>query len=216
MIREIDKQLLYDVTRSGAIEAIFRYPAPAPRKFFPWLRETIAHRTLDHLHGELAQIQTRSHNPEEAGAIQAALAGFEQADPPVMRDRAGLRQWRARIHVRDVFEVVDQYFDESAVAQLCRAAVGRLPASQKAVIEGYFFQQASVPDLAAHRGVSPSTIYNTKQQAQARLRADDCFFAALYGIGVVRDRARALALAVRYPDGRMPDGRRIVHIDHAA
>jgi hypothetical protein len=71
-----------------------------------------------------------------------------------------------------------------------------------------------VPDLAAHRGVSSSTIYNTKQQAQARLRADDCFFAALHGIGVVRDRA--LALAVRYPDGRMPDGRRIVHIDHAA
>ena len=216
MIREIDKQQLYDVTRAGAIEAVFRYPTPPPAKFFPWLRETIAHRTLDHLRGELAQIETQCANPAEAAAIQAALAGFEDADSPPMRDSTGLREWSTRIHLRDVYDVVDQYFDESAVAGVCRAAVGRLPERQKVVIEGYFFQRTPVADLAAHGGVSPSTIYNTKVQAQARLHADDCFFFALYRLGVVRDRARALSLAERYPDGRLPDGRRIVHIEHAA
>jgi DNA-binding CsgD family transcriptional regulator len=54
-----------------------------------------------------------------------------------------------------------------------------------------------VPDLAARRGVSESTIYNTKRQAQARLHADDCFFFGLYRLGVVRDGARARAPAER-------------------
>ena len=67
MIREIDKQQLYDVTRAGAIEAVFRYPTPPPAKFFPWLRETIAHRTLDHLRGELAQIETQCAQSRRGG-----------------------------------------------------------------------------------------------------------------------------------------------------
>jgi hypothetical protein len=62
MIREIGLQQLYDVTRAGAIEAIFRYPSPPPDRLFPWVRETIAHRTLDHLRGELAEVQTRCPN----------------------------------------------------------------------------------------------------------------------------------------------------------
>ena len=216
LLQEIARQDLYDVTRAGAIEAIFRYPSPAQKRLFPWVRETIAHRTLDHLRGELAQIHTRCPNPAEAEALQAALAGFEQAEPPPMRDRAGMREWRARVQMRDIYEIVDEYFDESAVANVCRLAVGRLPAGQRAVIDGYFFQQATVPELAARRGTSESTIYNTKRQAQARLGADDCFFFGLYRLGIVRDRARARALAERYPDGRLPDGRRIVHIDLAA
>ncbi|MGH2945765.1 MAG: hypothetical protein ACRDPC_05805 [Solirubrobacteraceae bacterium] len=209
---EIEKQSLYDVTRAGAIEAIFRYPTPPPGRFFPWLGETIAYRTLDHLRDEFTQNQTRCPNAEEAAALQAALAGFEQADPPSMRDRAGMREWRSRIHMRDVFEVVEKYYDERAVADVCRAAVGRLAPGQRQVIEGYYFQKTAVPVLAARRAVSESTIYNTKNQAEARLHADDVFFSALYHLGVVRDRARAIALRARYPD----DGRRIVVIDPAA
>jgi hypothetical protein len=75
MIREIDKQTLYDVSREAAIEAIFRYPSPAPDRFFPWLRETIAHRALDHLRGELPEIEAQCDNPAEARALQEALAG---------------------------------------------------------------------------------------------------------------------------------------------
>jgi RNA polymerase sigma factor (sigma-70 family) len=215
MIREIEKQALYDVTRAGAIEAIFRYPTPPPKTFFPWLCETIAYRTLDHLRDELAQTETRQENAEEALALQAALGGFDP-DPPTMRDRAGMREWRARIHMRDVFEVVDDYYEESAIANVCRAAVGRLAPGQRQVIEGYYYEGSDVPHLAARRGVSESTIYNTKVQAEARLHADDGFFSALHQLGLVRDRARALALQARYPDGRHPDGRRVVIIEPAA
>jgi hypothetical protein len=70
--------------------------------------------------------------------------------------------------------------------------------------------------LATLRTVSPSTIYNQKATAQRKLHDDDCFFFALSRLGAVRDRVRAESLAEKYPDGRLPDGRRIVHIGLAA
>lgn len=216
MIREIDKQQLYDVTRTGAIEAIFRYPSPGPARFFPWLRETIAHRALDHLRGELPEIETLCANPAEAQALQGALAGFDAVEAPPMPEAAGLREWRRRIDLRHLYEIVDGYFDESAVRQVCNAAIGRLPRRQAEVINSVFFEQTPVETLAAQRQVSPSTIYNHKAQAQRKMHDDDCFFAALCSLGVIRDRARAQALAEKYPDGRLPDGRRIVHIGLAA
>lgn len=215
MVRDIDKQALYDVTRSAALEAILRYPSPAPKKFFPWLRETIAHRTLDHLRGELAQVETTCETAAEAAAVQAALAGFEDVEAPAMRQAAGMRAWRQRIELRSVYEIVDEFFDESAVREACTAAVGRLPRRQSEVIDGLFFGGQTAADLAAARDVSRSTIYNTESQAKRKLHDDDCFFSALYRLGIVRDRARAKSLSERFPDGRLPDGRRIVHIDLA-
>jgi hypothetical protein len=51
MIRHIEREQLFDVTREAALEAVFRYPSPPPPRFFLWLRETIAHRALDKLKG---------------------------------------------------------------------------------------------------------------------------------------------------------------------
>jgi hypothetical protein len=65
--------------------------------------------------------------------MQRALAGFESVDGPVMSDRAGLRAWRARIHMRSVFDVVEDFFDNQAVREVCQAAVGRLPVRQREV-----------------------------------------------------------------------------------
>jgi predicted DNA-binding protein YlxM (UPF0122 family) len=79
-------------------------------------------------------------------------------------------------------------------------------------INRYFFDDESVPDIAENRDVSPSTIYNHKAVAQKTMHTDDVFFSALHGMSVVRDRARAQRLAETYPDGVMPDGRRIVVI----
>lgn len=216
MIRDIDKQQLYDVTRSAALEAIFRYPASGIDRFFPWLRETIAHRALDHLKAELPELAVQCANPAEAGALQEALAGFDAVEPPPMRDRAGLRDWNRRIDMRHLYDTVDDYYEENAVRSVCNAAVGRLPRRQAEVVNGYFFEQATIESLAARRNVSESTIYNQKAEAQRKLEADDGFFAALYGLGAVRDRARAQAIQQKYPDGRLPDGRRIVHIGLAA
>lgn len=61
------------MTRAAAIEAIARYPAQPPDRFFPCLRETIAHRALDHLRDELPEIEAQCENPAEARALQEAL-----------------------------------------------------------------------------------------------------------------------------------------------
>lgn len=216
MIDRIERERLFDVTREAAIEAVFRYPSEPPDRFFPWLRETIAHRALDVLRAELPEIQTTQRTAEEAAAMQAALAGFEHADGPASRDRAGMRAWRERIDLRGVFEVVEAFFDNDAIREACRHAIGRLPRMQREVIDGYFFEEASVDQLAARRNVSESTIYNHKALAQKRMHHDDAFFAVLHRLGAVRDRARADAHARRCPDGRLPDGRRSVLIDDRA
>jgi RNA polymerase sigma factor (sigma-70 family) len=216
MLRLIEREGLYDVTREGALEAVFRYPSPPPDRFFSWLRETIAHRALDKLRGDLPEPETAGAHRPEAEALQNALAGFDQAVEPRMRDRRGLREWRARIEMRDVFDVVEDFFSHDPVREACQAAVGRLPRAQREVIDGYFFKEIDVPQLAEERGVSSSTVYNQKAAAQATMHGDDVFFSALHALNRVRDRARAKHLAETYPDGVMPDGRRIVVIDSAA
>ena len=45
---------------------------------------------------------------------------------------------------------------------------------------------------------------------------DDCFYIALFQLGILRDQTRAAEISARYPSGRLPDGRRIVVIDQAA
>jgi RNA polymerase sigma factor (sigma-70 family) len=216
MLREMAAQDLYDVTRVAALEALFRYPVPAPHAFFPWLRETIAHRTLDHLRGELPEIETTSRTKVEASALQDYLAGFENADPPPMRDGAGFAAWRALIGMRSVFEISDRYYENGTIRTICQDAIGRLPRRQREVVEHYFYADIAVAQIADDRGVAASTIYNTKLRAQENLRDDDFFFVALYNLGKVRDRARAAEIARRYPDGRRPDGLRVVPISDAA
>jgi DNA-directed RNA polymerase specialized sigma24 family protein len=204
------------VTRNATIEALFRYPSPPPDRLFPWLRETISWRALDQLRSELSDLETTVYNAAEAEALQAALADLDQVDPPAMGEAAGLREWRRGFRLRSLYETVEAFYDESAVRQACTAAVGRLPRRQAEVIDGLFFQDHTAQQLAIQRDVSRNTIYNTSAHAKRNLHEDDCFFAALYQLGIVRDRARAAGLAARYPSGRLPDGRRIVSIDRAA
>jgi hypothetical protein len=83
-------------------------------------------------------------------------------------------------------------------------------------IEAHFFDDKPPEEIARGRGVSRSTVYNTKAQALVALRSDDCFFAALCGLRVVRDKLRERELHARYPQGLLLDGRRIIWIDQAA
>lgn len=215
-IRHIEKESLYDVTRTGVLEALFRYPTTAPERFFPWLRNTVAHRALDHLGDELPELEPLRHNAEEAQALQQAMHGFKELEAPRMRDRAGLRQWRLRFDMRSVFEVVDSYYSQSPVCSACRDAVDRLPRVQKDVIDALYFEGVQVRDIAAQRHVAESTVRNNHKQARENLHDDDGFFLALHALGKVRGAARAQSIKARYPNGHLPDGRRIVAIDEAA
>jgi hypothetical protein len=87
---------------------------------------------------------------------------------------------------------------------------------QAEVINGLFFENQKADQLAIARNVSSSTIYNSSAKAKKNMESDDCFFTALFQLGVLRDHTRAAEISARYPSGRLPDGRRIVVIDQAA
>lgn len=98
----------------------------------------------------------------------------------------------------------------------CERAVSRLAPRQRETINALFFDDVTPDELAKHRGVTRSTIDNTKAQATVRLHGDDIFFVALTQLGAVRDEARQAELTRRYPTGVMPDGKRIVSISARA
>jgi DNA-directed RNA polymerase specialized sigma24 family protein len=215
-LREIDRQAIFDITREAALEAVFGYPTQGVPKFFPWLRGTIAHRALDALAGELPELETTGMVAAQAEAMQNALAGFEAIEGPAMRDRDGMREWRQQIRMRDVFDVVEDFYAHDPVREACTTAIGRLPHRQREAIESYFFDGKSIADIAAARAVAESTIYNQKATAQKALYGDDVFFVALCALGQVRDQARVKHLTEAYPDGVYRDGRRLVVFPDAA
>ena len=214
-IHEIERQTLYDVTREAIVEAIFRYPTPPPDKLFPWFRTVASRHALIQLRKDLSDAKT-SMSDAEAEALQLALAGLEDAEAPAMRERAGLRKWRRSFELRTVYETVEAFYHQGAVRRACNAAVGRLPRVQAEVINGLFFQDQDAAQLALARSCSRSTIYNNSAKAKKNMENDDCFYIALFQLGILRDQTRAAEICARYPSGRLPDGRRIVVIDQAA
>jgi RNA polymerase sigma factor (sigma-70 family) len=213
-LAEIERGRLVDVTRQAMFEAIYRFPASPPRHLFGWLRETVAHFTLNFLHGELAEVQTTRIRAKEAEAMQAFLRGLDDVDPPEMGEGGGFRRWH--FGVRWLYDPVAQYLNHYEVRSVCRTAVDRLPRRQREVIDGEFYDGLKPAEIAEAQGVSRSTVYNSKAQALANLGSDDRFFIALHGMQFVRDSERAANLKERYPDGLMKDGRRRVVIAEAA
>ncbi len=214
-IQEIERQTLYDVTREALVEAIFLYPTPPPDKLFPWFRTVASRHALVQLRKDLTDDKT-SLRGAEAEALQLALVGLEDAEAPAMRERVGLRLWRRSFNLRVIYETVGEFYDQSAVRGACKAAIGRLPRVQAEVIAGLFFENQKADELALALNVSRSTIYNNSAKAKKNMENDDCFFTALFRLGILRDQTRAAEISARYPSGRLPDGRRIVVIDQAA
>jgi hypothetical protein len=90
---------------------------------------------------------------------------------------------------------------------------------------GCFIAQSSTarPSGASVGAATPSWTEHCRpgrpSDSRCRVDAQICSarrYSALYKLGVVRDHARAALIAENYPDGLMPDGRRIVHIGLAA
>jgi RNA polymerase sigma factor (sigma-70 family) len=210
---EIERDRLHEVTRLAVMEALYRYPSPAPSHFFGWLRETVAHRALDFLREELSELQTKLYCREEAEAMQQFLAGFDGLEPPALGEEGGFRRWH--FGVRSLWEPTQRYLRLREVRSICRTAVERLPQRQRAVIDAEFYDGMRPAEIAEQHGIARSTVYNHKAQALKNLYDDDCFFMALYTMEIVRGAARRDKLMEKYPDGRLPDGRRIVHIEAA-
>lgn len=214
-IQEIERQTLYDVTREAIVQAIFLYPTPPPDMLFPWFRTVASRHALIQLRKDLTDDRT-SLGGAEAEALQLALAGLDDAEAPAMREPAGLRLWRRSFNLRTVYETADEFYSRNAVRGACAAAIGRLPRVQGEVIDALFFQNQTPDQVAIARNRSRSTIYNNEAKAKKNMENDDCFYIALFQLGILRDRTHAAEISARYPSGRLPDGRRIVVIDQAA
>lgn len=217
LVERLDREQLLDVTRYAVIEAIYRYP-PDCKALFAWFTNTIAHRALDGLRAELAAYERRGLKAIEAEALQTALHGLDSTfAPPATNDLKDFAGWRRGIDVRVLYETVGEFrVQHSGIRAACDRAIRRLPQIQQETIRALFFDGISADKLAESRGRSRSTIDNNNAKAKANLRGDEVFFIALHGLGVVRDRVRADELNRRYPDGTLPDGRRLYHARRAA
>ena len=125
------------------------------------------------------------------GSHTLALAGLEDAEAPAMRDRTGLWKWRRSFDLRTVYETVEVFYHQGAVRRACTAAVGRLPRVQAEMINDLFFQNQDAAQLALARNCSRSTIYNNSAKAKKNMENDDCFYIALFQLGILRDQTRA-------------------------
>jgi DNA-directed RNA polymerase specialized sigma24 family protein len=210
-IDELERERIDDVTRYALLDAIERYPSP--RKLFPWLRESLAYRAVDFLRSELSVATPNGMYRDEADALEAALHGLDDVEAPRFNGRQ--RPRRDLWQMRELFAVAGDYAENTAVRRVILKAVGRLAPAQRWAVEEFHLRGQPAQTLASQRGVTESTIYNTTAAARRKLQRDDEFFSALHGLGAVRDEARIKAIRTRYPDGRLPDGRRVVVITEA-
>jgi RNA polymerase sigma factor (sigma-70 family) len=215
LVHDLDREAVFDVTRKAALEAVFRYPSK-PVKLFAWFKETISFRVLDELKRELPDIETSGVRGAEARAVSGVLAGLMELDPPEMRSDLNLGAWMQKIVLRDIFDTVEDFYDFSPVRNACNKAIGKLSPGQGAVIRALYWEEKTAEKVAEDKGVTRSTIDNHASKGRKKMHDDDEFFTALDQMGYVRDAARAKERQEKYPDGVMPDGRRIVSIAKAA
>jgi hypothetical protein len=65
------------------------------------------------------------------------------------------------------------------------------------VVQGYYFEAMTQPDLAARHRLADSTIRNTHAGALRNLCRDDELFDVLEAVGKVRDHARRIELGAQ-------------------
>lgn len=212
-IGDLEREELLDHTRMATLELVYRYGFDvAPGRFFGWFRETLAWRVTD-VFREKYLVDDDRLSPTEREAVQAFLHGFDDLEGPSLRDGGAFTWWRMQLGgLANTYHHVNAYGDSPRVRRACRAAIGRLAPVQQETIDAYFFDNLSLKEIAQRRGVAVSTVGNTKAKAESRLRGDDIFYCALDGLGRTRDLARRREIERRYPNGRLPDGKRIVWI----
>jgi hypothetical protein len=112
-VNELDRAELDQVVQNALMDVLRDCPRPFPRRFFPWVKNVLAHRALDHVHGEITE--GRQHLPYDDG-IQYVLdelltgegrgAGFFAAPASGARhlaeDPGPSQGLRARPRVRDL------------------------------------------------------------------------------------------------------------------
>ncbi len=209
-IENMERNRFFDASRSATLELVHAYPmATLPGKMFGWFREALSWKLL-HLYESEYLSENRAMTRYERTRIARFLSGMDSLEPPELRDARGFRRWLQRLgDIRPVFVTVDEYRERPQVRQAFHDAIGRLSDRRRETILGYFYDGLNLEQIADRDGVTVSTVGNTKNKAEDRLRHDDLLYLALDSLGRFRDEARRQEIASRYPDGKTPDGRRI-------
>jgi RNA polymerase sigma factor (sigma-70 family) len=197
-VNELDRAELDQVVQNALMDVLRDCPRPFPRRFFPWVKNVLAHRALDHVHGEITE--GRQHLPYDDG-IQYVLdelltgegrgAGFFAA--PASPAHA---IWLRTLDLPRVFELAHEYATYARTRTACERAVERLPDRQRQVIQQRYFESMTQEQIASVSGIAASSVRNTHRGALTNLRRDDALFDVLEAVGKVRDAARRQQLAL--------------------
>ena len=199
-VNELDRDELDQVMHHALLATLSNCPRPFPRYFFPWLRETLTFRALDHIRGELTEMEGRlPHDGGIRAFLDEVLAVASSRDATALIRRGGPdhESWLRTLDVPSLFELADEYAPYARVRSACERAVERLPDRQRQVIQDHYYNAMTQTQIAQLRGVADSTVRSNHQHALGNLRRDDDLFHVLEAVGVVRDRARRLQLKQR-------------------
>lgn len=184
-VERVDRDALDQMLVETMLSELATCPTPLPRYFFPWLKETLSHRALDYLAQEIGR------DDAVAEFIDEVLAERPQG-------RLLAPSFDSWLRSMNVPEMIDASYDFASYIKTqsaCKKAVDRLPAGQRDVIEGHYFEKRKLVEIAGETGRAASTVRNVHMQALGNLRRDDVLFTALESIGKVRDGSRARELA---------------------
>ena len=198
-VNELDRSELDQVIQNALMDVLRDCPRPFPRRFFPWLKNVLAHRALDHVRGEITE--DGQHLPYDWGiksVLDELLTGDGRgaaffAAPASPAHSA----WLSTLDLPRVFELAHEYATYARTRTACERAVERLPNRQRQVIQQRYFATMTQEQIAIASGIAASSVRNTHRGALANLRRDDELFDVLQAVGKVRDAARKQELARR-------------------
>jgi RNA polymerase sigma factor (sigma-70 family) len=197
-VNELDRGELDQVIQNALMDVLRDCPRPFPRRFFPWLKNVLAHRALDHVHGEITE--GRQHLPYDEG-IQQVLDTLLSGDGRgagffVSPGSTGHATWLRTFDLPRIFEPAHEYATYARTQSACERAVQRLPDRQRQVIQQRYFASMTQEQIATASGIAASSVRNTHRGAFTSLRRDDELFDVLEAVGKVRDAARRQQLAL--------------------
>ena len=195
-VNELDRAQLDQVIQHALMDVLRDCPRPFPTRFFPWLKNVLAHRALDHVRLEIAEDDTRlAYDWGIKSVLDDLLSarGREAAffiAPASLDTPPGSRT----LDLPSIFELAEEYATYARTRTACERAVERLPNRQRQVIQEHYYQAMTQKQIALTARIAASSVRNTHRRALANLRRDDELFDVLEAVGKVRDAARRRAL----------------------
>jgi RNA polymerase sigma factor (sigma-70 family) len=193
-VNELDRQELDGVIQNALLDALGTCPRPFPRRFFPWLKQTLAHRALDHIRTEICEYDNPLDHDETIGHVLDQVLSNK-----IATGSPAFTLWLRTLDLPSLFDAAQEFRSYAGVQTACARAVDRLPSRQRQVVKDHYFKALTQTEIAQQRGVADSTVRNTHMAALGNLRKDDDLFEVLEAVGKVRDRDRRLSLQQSTP-----------------